>query len=101
MADPFYWWWTKTVWPAVTRNKACHYLRVPSSMISTTRDIPVARGSGRRRASTPAHLCSRLLVVSLVYFDDGAVGILQEDLIPATHRPNPIVGELNVFLSQH
>src|SRR3954469_3313892 len=46
-------------------------------------------------------LCGRRLVVSLVYFDDGAVGILQEDLIPATHRPDAVIGELDVFLSQH
>src|SRR4051794_16430130 len=46
-------------------------------------------------------LCTRSFIISLVYFDDGAVGILQEDLIPATHRPNAVVGELNIFLAQH
>ena len=34
-------------------------------------------------------------------FDDRAVWVLQEDLIPATDGPNAVVGELNVLFSQH
>jgi hypothetical protein len=36
-----------------------------------------------------------------VYFDDRAVWVLQEDLIPAADGPNAVVGELNVLFSQH
>ena len=42
-----------------------------------------------------------LLVIGLVYFDDCAIWVLQEDLIPASDGPNAVVGELNVLFSQH
>src|SRR5215472_4559180 len=40
------------------------------------------------------------LVIRLMHFDNGPVRILQEDLVPATHRPNAVIGKGNVLLAQ-
>src|SRR5690242_5995394 len=36
-----------------------------------------------------------------MHFDDGAVGSLQEDLIPAAHGPASVIGEWNILVPKH
>src|SRR3954470_22144293 len=81
-------------WPMLPRP------RQPMRIACSSTKGPNARAHpeiGDRRQQ----LTSGRLVVGLVYLDDRAVRILQENLVPAFHGPDAVIGKLDILLPQH